>query len=257
VQGKRVSFLTIKELSIVDTRTKTALVSDLSLSLERGETLALIGQSGSGKSLTCKAILGILPRWLRCEGSIVLEGKELLPTSPRRIGVVLQEAMNAFDPLFSVGAQMMESLRYRHDAKAHALEWLFKMGFEEEERFFQRYPHELSGGELQRVMMAIAFAQERALIIADEPTSALDALSQKEVMGLFEAYQSAHSALLFVSHDLALVSHLADRVAVMKAGKLVEENTVQALFEAPKEPYTRSLIQTRQALSQRFLACFA
>ena len=262
------SVLCVQNLSITDSRTKTLLVDNVSFELSVGEVLGIIGESGSGKSLTCKAILGLNPSYFCTQGSVLFEGQELLGSSEatlrairgKKIAVVLQDAMNAFDPIARIGDQMVESLCERmstHKAKEVSLQWLEKMGLKAPERLFKAYAHELSGGMLQRVMIALALAQECQIIIADEPTSALDVIHQRQIMDIFASLKEAHQAMIFVSHDLGIVSYLSDKVVVMKEGKSVEQNLTEGLFKQPKHDYTRYLIETRKALSRRFSQCFA
>lgn len=262
------SLLCIQDLSITDVRTNTVLVKNLCFELSLGQMFGIIGESGSGKSLTCKAILGLNPSWLKPSGSILFEGKELIGASEitlrqvrgKKIAMVMQDAINAFDPLYRVGEQMVESL-YEVNEKSHArtrsLAWLFNMGFKEPEVVFRSYAHQLSGGMLQRVMIALALAQETQIIIADEPTSALDVIHQRQMIDIFASLRDEKRSLLFVSHDLAIVSHLADKVLVMREGEGVECQDTQMLFENPHHDYTRYLIQMRRMLSQRFHQCFA
>jgi len=261
------SLLVIKNLTITDTRTHTVLVNDLSFELSLGAVLSIIGESGSGKSLTCKAILGLNPAWLKCTGSVLFDGDELLGSSEvqlrqirgKQIAMVLQDAMNAFDPLYRIGAQMVESLCGVMDAqkaKDVSLAGLFQMGLSEPEVVFQSYAHQLSGGMLQRVMIALALAQETRIIIADEPTSALDVIHQRQIIDILATIRDAKRSLVFVSHDLGIVSYLADDVLVMKEGCGVEYGVAQKLFSAPEHDYTRYLVQTRRTLSQRFTQCF-
>lgn len=262
------SLLVINNLTITDTRTNTPLVNNLSFELPLGKVLGIIGESGSGKSLTCKAILGLNPAWLTCSGSVLFEGEELLgaPESVLRqvrgkqIAMVLQDAMSAFDPLYRLGEQMVESLSEcmeTRKAKNVSLEGLSQMGLKEPEVVFQSYAHQLSGGMLQRVMIALALALETQIIIADEPTSALDVIHQRQIIDIFASIRDAKRSLIFVSHDLGIVSYLADDVLVMKEGKGLEYGSAQKLFSAPEHDYTRYLIQTRRTLSQRFTQCFA
>ena len=262
------SLLVVENLCITDMRTKTVLVNDVSFELSLGEVMGIIGESGSGKSLTCKTLLGLNPTYFCTQGSVRFEGEELVGMDEKRlrtirgrkIAMVFQDAMNAFDPIARIGDQMVESLIERmrtQDAKVLALEWLAKMGLEVPERIWKAYAHELSGGMLQRVMIALCLAQETDIIIADELTSALDAIHQRQIIEFFASLKDEKRSLIVVSHDLAIVSYLADTVLVMKEGRRVEFNRAHELFTNPKHDYTRYLIQTRQMLSYRFSQCFA
>ncbi|AFL69434.1 ABC transporter ATP-binding protein [Sulfurospirillum barnesii] len=260
------SFLVVEHVSITDRRSQNILVKDVSFVLELGEVLGIIGESGSGKSLTCKALLGLNPNYLVTAGSIQLDKEELVGKSEgawqairgRSIAMVFQDGMNAFNPMVRIGAQMVESLHERLsalEAKKTTLMWFEKMGLCEPERVFNAYPHALSGGMLQRVMIALALAQETRLIIADEPTSALDVIHQRAIMDLFASLKDNKRSLMIVSHDLAIVASLADKVLVMKEGEGVEFASAPTLFRAPKHAYSRYLLQTRKALIQRYEAC--
>lgn len=261
------TLLVVENVCISDTRTNKVLVKDVSFELSLGEVVGIIGESGSGKSLTCKAILGLNPAYLCTRGSVRFDGKELVGMPEKRlrtlrgreIAMVFQDAMNAFDPTARIGDQMVESLREglcANEAKNVALAWLETMGLKAPEQLFKAYPHELSGGMLQRVMIALSLAQETRLIIADEPTSALDVIHQRQIIELFASLKNDARSLLFVSHDLAIVSYLADAVLVMKEGVRVEFNRSETVFNAPQQKYTRYLIETRKALSKRFLQCY-
>ncbi|WP_333805461.1 ABC transporter ATP-binding protein [Sulfurospirillum sp.] len=261
--------LRVLDLSITDKRNQKTLVSHLSFELKEAQTLGIIGESGSGKSLSCKAIMGLNAPWLDVRGSILFEGQELIGSSQemlrhlrgKKIAMVLQDAINAFDPLSTIGAHMLESLiefKSFHEANELSLYWLHKMGLKASNELMQAYPHELSGGMLQRVMIALALAQETRLIIADEPTSALDVIHQRHIIELLKTIQEEEKkTLLFVSHDLGVISFLSENVLVMKEGRCVEYQKAEQLFRAPSHEYTRYLIQTRHILSKRFQQCFA
>ena len=261
--------LRVLDLCITDKRNQKTLVDHLSFELKEGKTLGIIGESGSGKSLSCKAIMGLNAPWLDVTGSIVFEKEELVGASSetlrrlrgKKIAMVLQDAINAFDPLSTIGSHMIESvLEFKsfHDAEQLSLYWLEKMGLKSPEKLMRAYPHELSGGMLQRVMIAIALSQETRLIIADEPTSALDVIHQRQIIELLKTIQTEEKkTLLFVSHDLGVISYLAEDVLVMKEGRSVECQKAERLFNAPSHEYTRYLIETRQILSERFEQCFA
>lgn len=262
------SFLSVKDLCIVNKYTGEILVDSVNFDMKLGSVLGVIGESGSGKSLTCKAILGILSPNLSYSGSISIDAEEILGADEeslrkirlKKISTVFQDSMNAFDPLCTIGSQMVESLQEHmnsQEAKNLSKEWLEKVGLRDSERVFKSYPHELSGGMLQRVMIALALGRKTPLIIADEPTSALDVISQKEIIKLFQTFTDSEKSLIFVSHDLGVTSHLAKNLLVMKKGKVVEQGVCKEIFDAPKHEYTNYLITKRQELSKRFLECFA
>jgi len=234
------------------------LVQDLSFSLRRGETLAIAGESGSGKSITSLAIMGLLPPpAVRVTGGAVrLGGVELtaLPESRMRslrgdrIAMIFQEPMTSLNPVLTVGVQLVEAIRAhdpvgRGEARARALEALRAVRLSQPERRMAQYPHELSGGMRQRVMIAMALALRPEVLIADEPTTALDVTVQREVLDLLRDLQrDLGTAIILITHDMGVVAEMADRVIVMKDGKVVEEAATVDLFARPAAQYTRDLL---------------
>ena len=234
-------------------------VKDLSFTIHEGETLALVGESGSGKSVSSTAAMGLLPALARPTGAIHwhgADGEDLLRVPPKRlrqirgneISMIFQEPMTSLNPLHRVGRQIVEVLT-KHTAlrgraaRARALELLEQVGLPEPERRLASYPHELSGGQRQRVMIAMALACEPRLLIADEPTTALDVTVQAQILTLLKELQRRYGmAILFITHDLGIVRHFADRVCVMRRGEQVESGETTALFKAPRHAYTRMLI---------------
>jgi oligopeptide/dipeptide ABC transporter ATP-binding protein len=232
-------------------------VDRVSITLDRGETLALVGESGCGKSLTSLALLRLVPAPGRiAEGSrISLDGQDLLALDERamravrggRIGMVFQDPMTSLNPVLTVGSQVGEAIRAHQrisaaDARARAIQLLGEVGIPDPAARYDRYPHQLSGGLRQRVMIAIALAGEPDLLIADEPTTALDVTVQAQILELLDRLRQARGmAVLLITHDLGVVAGRADRVAVMYAGQVVETAATAALFAAPGHPYTRSL----------------
>ncbi|MEO1951691.1 ABC transporter ATP-binding protein [Thioclava sp.] len=235
-----------------------ALVSDLSFTLARGETIAIAGESGSGKSLTSLAIMGLLPPpALRVSsGAIRFQGEDLtrLPESRmramrgNRIAMIFQEPMTSLNPVLSIGLQLSEAIRAhepvsKREARARALEALRRVRISEPERRMTQYPHELSGGMRQRVMIAMALALRPDVLIADEPTTALDVTVQREVLDLLRDLQSEMgTAIILITHDMGVVAEMAERVIVMKQGQAVETGPVSQIFTAPREAYTRDLL---------------
>jgi oligopeptide/dipeptide ABC transporter ATP-binding protein len=232
-------------------------VDGVSLALAQGEALALVGESGSGKSLTALALLGLVPASGRIAGGAVLLGGTNLLALPerrrreyrgRRIGYVPQEAGGALDPVLSIGAQLGEALALHRAlrgaaARTRAAALLTEVGLPDPEATLRRYPHQLSGGMRQRALIALALAGEPEVLIADEPTTALDVTVQAQILELLGALRTSRGmGLLLVTHDLGLVAGHADRVAVMYAGRIVEEATVSGLFARPAHPYTRALL---------------
>ncbi|WP_240232337.1 dipeptide ABC transporter ATP-binding protein [Devosia lacusdianchii] len=229
----------------------TEAVADVSFTLQRGERFGIIGESGSGKTLTALAVTGLLPEGAQVGGSIKIDG-EPLPTSERemarlrgkRVGMVFQEPMTALNPLIRVNDQIEEALLLNINSGSPQIEtpYLLKeVGLEL--KHGDRFPHQLSGGQRQRVMIAMALASQPDILIADEPTSALDLVTQRKVLDLIaDICARRHMALLFISHDLKAVAALCTRVAVMHRGRLVESGTAEAVFSAPQQEYTRKLV---------------
>jgi len=246
-----------------------ALVRDLSLSIAGGERLGLIGESGSGKSLTALAAIGLLPPDIRAEGSILLDGRQvigareedLLPLRGAAVATVFQEPLTALDPLMKVGRQVAEPLarRYRRegkklDRKALAREvrdLLERVSLPDIDRIVSAYPYEISGGQRQRIAIAMALACRPKLLIADEPTTALDVTTQAEILDLLsDLVRENGMALLFISHDLPVVARVAEKVAVLRRGEVVEQGPVTSVFGAPAHEYTRTLVSAAAAFDK-------
>jgi oligopeptide/dipeptide ABC transporter ATP-binding protein len=242
-----------------------AVVRDVSLAINRGEVVGLVGESGSGKSMTARTILRLLPRGARTGGEVVFDGLNLLAEQTRalravrarRISMIFQDPRAHIDPLFTAGDHLAEGLRVhgglsRQDAQQRGLELLADVGIADGKRVMRAYPGELSGGMLQRVMIAGALAGQPELLIADEPTTALDVTIQAEIVAIFDGLRRERDlAMLFITHDLELASAICDRVAVMYAGRIMEEQPTEGLFSAPAHPYTVGLLAARPALEAR------
>lgn len=258
--------LNVQQLQITDSLTGRVLVADSSFSLEPEECLAIVGESGSGKSLTCRAVMGLNRPTLRQSGSILWHGAELLGMREqelrnirgKQIAMIMQHGMRAFDPSRRMGPQLGGALAAhyswgRAEAAAKLRQALERVGFKDAQAVLDRYPHELSGGMLQRAMIALAIALGPELIIADEPTTALDTVTQYEVVEQFVRLRNdTGSALIFVSHDLGVVRQIADRVLVMKDGEIVERGSAAEIFTEARHPYTRYLVSSKQALNRHF-----
>jgi peptide/nickel transport system ATP-binding protein len=232
-------------------------VDGVSLALDRGETLALVGESGSGKSLTSLALLQLVPPPGRVEhGSAIrlgdtdvlsLQGEALRRIRGGRIGMIFQDPMTSLDPVFRVGDQIAEGIRAhfpvsKREARERAVTLLREVGIPDPAARADAFPHQLSGGMRQRVMIAIALAAEPEILIADEPTTALDVTVQAQILEVLDRLRAERGmAVLLITHDLGIVAGRADRVAVMYAGQIVEEATTAALFARPSHPYTQGL----------------
>ncbi len=234
----------------------------IDLQMQRGDTLGLIGESGCGKSMTALALMGLLPEGAKVEGSIRLNGRELVGLADdemcalrgNRIGMVFQEPMTALNPLHTIGDQIAEPLRLhrrmgRSQARAEALRLLERVQLPQGAQRLDAYPHQLSGGQRQRVMIAMALGCEPDLLIADEPTSALDATIQGEILDLInELVTERGMALLLISHDLGVMARAVSQLLVMYGGTVVEAGATAAVFEHLAHPYTRGLFGARPRL---------
>jgi peptide/nickel transport system ATP-binding protein len=232
-------------------------VSNVDFEVARGEVLGLVGESGSGKSLSMLAVMGLLPRGLQASGSIRFAGEEILGASPRRlralrgrrIAMVFQDPMTALNPVMTIGAQITEALMLhnpslsRRALRARAVGLLELVSIPMPERRFEQYPHEFSGGMRQRVVIAIAVANDPELLIADEPTTALDVTIQAQIVEIFDRLrQEKGLSIVLITHDLGLVAGLADRVTILYAGRVAERGAIDAVFHRPRHPYTAGLL---------------
>lgn len=242
------------------------VIHEVSLDVPQGKIVGIVGESGSGKSVSSLAIMGLLPkRTSRIEGSIRFEDKELLGLDPKQmrklrgneIAMIFQEPMSALNPSMRCGPQVVEMIRMHTDnstsvAKVQVIELFKKVKLPRPNEIFSSYPHQISGGQMQRVMIAMALACEPKLIIADEPTTALDVTVQKEIIELLKELQKETGmSMIFISHDLGLVSQIADRVVVMYQGRVVEEGSVFEVFKMPKASYTKALLASRPSMNTR------
>jgi peptide/nickel transport system ATP-binding protein len=239
-------------------------VRDLSLSIRPGETLCVVGESGSGKSLTAHAVMGLLPGSIRpVSGSIRLAGRDILGLGEREmcavrgreIGMIFQEPMTSLNPVMRVADQIAETFETHGmldgpGRRSRTLALLGEVGLPDPEQIARAYPHELSGGQRQRVMIAMALALEPKLLIADEPTTALDVTTQAQILALIAELRASHgTAVLFITHDFGVVAEIADRVAVLQEGVLVEEGPTREILSRPQHPYTRRLLAAVPSLT--------
>jgi peptide/nickel transport system ATP-binding protein len=253
--------LTVRDLTVE--LGDVALVDRVSFELAAGERVGLIGESGSGKSLTALAIMGLLADELRPSGSAVLGASDLLSLPERelarlrgeRIAMVFQEPMTALDPMMRVGSQVAEVVRLHRDvpraeALARAQELFARVGLPSPHERLRAYPHQLSGGQRQRVLIAMALACDPSVLIADEPTTALDVTVQAQILELLHRLVVEQgTALLLITHDLPVIASICERVLVMQHGRIIERGTIAELFEHPSQPHTRALLESTRALA--------
>lgn len=233
-------------------------VRNISFSLSEGETLAIVGESGCGKSVLCKSLIGLLCHYAETMGQALFRGRDLISMNERDlncirgkdISIVLQNPASSLNPTYSVGRQITEAIILhcnigKNQAKARAIELMDAMGIDEPEKRFNQFPHEFSGGMCQRAVIAMALSCDPAIIIADEPTTALDVTIQARILNLFKQIRANRGvSMLFVTHDLRVASEIAHRAAVMYAGKIVEIGTVDEVFTDARHPYTRALLSS-------------
>jgi ABC-type dipeptide/oligopeptide/nickel transport system ATPase component len=241
-------------------------VSGVSFQIKHGKVLGIIGESGCGKSATCLSILGLLGSegWLS-GGSIRLLKQEIIGLNQqemrkirgKQIGIIMQNPMSFFNPISSIGQQFIETLKThqllsKNEARQLAIDHLRAVGLPSAKELLRQFPFQLSGGMLQRVMIAIAISLNPKVLIADEPTTALDAITQVQILRLLAQLQQQNQmGILLVTHDLGVIAQLADEVAVMYAGQFVEQTSVEELFDNPQHPYTRSLLASRLCIRMR------
>lgn len=245
---------------------RTFAVEGLSLSVAKGEILCIVGESGSGKSLTALATMGLLPSNLgKPQGRVMFEGQNLLTIDDatrrsitgRRIAMIFQEPMAALNPIFRVGEQVAETFRIhtdlpRSDIRRKVIELFGEVNLPDPEQIYHSYPHQLSGGQCQRVMIATALALDPSVLIADEPTTALDVTTQAQILKMMLDLRAKHdTGIIFITHDFGVVAEIADRVAVMKMGKLIEIGPRDEILNHPREDYTRSLLAAVPTLARR------
>ncbi len=241
------------------------IVKNVSFTVEKGEILGIVGESGSGKTLTALSIADLLPDGISCEGEIMLNDKNLLDMSQEEIrkikgnniGMIFQEPMTSLNPTMKIGKQVIESLIIHKKMdkklmKSVAISMLYAVGLEDAYEVYDKYPHELSGGMRQRVMIAMAMINEPDLLIADEPTTALDVVIQKQIIELIKKInEDNNTSVIFITHNLKLVKEFCDKVIVMKDGEIVENGETKDIFLNPKHEYTKQLINAIPSRQKR------
>ncbi len=257
--GPAAPLLSVEKLSVkISTEDgEIDAVDQVSWSVDRGDVLGIVGESGSGKSVSCLSLLALLPRRrTTVTGAALFNDVNLLDRSEKeinairggQIAMIFQDPLTSLHPLVSVGGQLLEAIKLHSDlpraeARARAVEMLTKVGIPDPARRMKAYPHELSGGMRQRVMIAMALINDPALLIADEATTALDVTTQAQILELLrDLCRRAHSAIVLITHDLGVVAEVCDHVVVMYAGRVVERGTVEAVLERPSHPYTWGLL---------------
>mgnify|MGYP000769362286 FL=1 len=254
------------QVSLRGKKRNTDLVKGVSFSVKQGECLGILGESGSGKSMSIKAAMGLLDKNFVVSGSAKFQGDELVGKNAEQlrrlrggqVGIVLQNPMTCFDPLYRIGNQIAETFaaHQKWDAgeiKERFIEMLDKMQIRNPEEALEKYPHQLSGGMLQRIMIGIAMSMEPSLLIADEPTTAIDAITQFDILNEFAAIKQKHkTAMIFISHDLNAVSQIADKIVVLNQGTVVDQGDFHHIIHHAADPYTRLLIEKRTDVMRKY-----
>lgn len=267
------TILDVKNLHITFEQPKVSkqILEDVSFSVKAGKCLGILGESGSGKSMTTKAILGLLNRDFKISGSATFEGSDLLQMSDgdlrtlrgSAIGMILQNPMTCFDPLYKIGNQIYETFDAHgifpcNQYKEEAIKILENMHIHDPEGVLQKFPHQLSGGMLQRVMIGIAMSMNPRLLICDEPTTAIDSITQYEIIKEFQRIKAeSNVGMLFITHDVSVISHIADEVIVLNKGKLVDSGSFSDILKNPKDPYTKLLIEKKLAVADHYKSVLA
>jgi oligopeptide/dipeptide ABC transporter ATP-binding protein len=258
------------DLAIGDYEARRAILAGVGLTCERGEVVGLVGESGSGKSMTLRTVLGLTPRGSQVGGSVVVDGTDVLAAAPeqlreirrRKVAMIFQDPRAHINPSRRIGDFLTEGMLRngvgKEQARERAVELLRAVGLDRAEQHLRQYPHELSGGMLQRVMIASALACEPEILLADEPTTALDVTTQAEIMAILRRLRDERGlTVLLVTHDLELAAAVCDRISVMYAGTIVEQQPAAALFADPRHPYTAGLLASsprRVAAGERLAA---
>lgn len=261
MMNESTSMLSIRDLSVKASKRDLTLADGVSLEIGAGERVALVGESGSGKSLTCMSIIRLLAKGLEISGgSISWQGEDISHASSgrmrqlrgREISMIYQEPLTSLNPVLSIGRQLAEAATHVHATRADVLTMLDRVGFDRPERVLRQRPHELSGGMRQRIMIAMALLGRPRLLLADEPTTALDVTVQDQVLKLiYDITVETGTALLLVSHDLGVVRRIADKVAVMYTGRIVESGRTENVLSDPRHPYTDALLRSAPSLESK------
>ena len=254
------------QVSLRGKKRNTDLVKGVSFSVKQGECLGILGESGSGKSMSIKAAMGLLDKNFVVSGSAKFQGDELVGKNAEQlrrlrggqVGIILQNPMTCFDPLYRIGNQIAETFAAHQkwddgEIKERSIEMLDKMQIRNPEEALEKYPHQLSGGMLQRIMIGIAMSMEPSLLIADEPTTAIDAITQFDILNEFAVIKQKHkTAMIFISHDLNAVSQIADKIVVLNQGTVVDQGDFHHIIHHAADPYTRLLIEKRTDVMRKY-----
>ncbi len=261
------TILSVKDLTVALKKSKNNKILDnVSFEVEEGKTLGILGESGSGKSMTVKSILGLLDNSFDIKGTAIFDGKNLLQDSKENlrsmrgseIAMVLQNPMTCFDPIYRIGKQLEETFKSHFDytdaeIREKSIAILENMKIQNPEEVLKKYPHQLSGGMLQRIMIGLAMEVKPRLLIADEPTTAIDAITQFSIMQEFKKIKEENkTSMIFISHDLGAISYIADDILVLNKGKVSDSGSFKEILENAKDPYTQLLISQRSMIMKKY-----
>ncbi len=253
--------LEVRELGVTfkNKKNSTSIVENINFDIAKGECVVVLGESGSGKSMTMKAITGLLDKNFTITGKATLNGDSLLDAGKdklreirgNKMTMILQNPMTSFDSLYRIGYQMAETFKEhttwnKEQIKSESIKILDKMKINNPEEVLSKYPHQLSGGMLQRIMIGIALALNPEVLIADEPTTAIDSITQSEIMKEFKRLKDEGVTMVFITHDLGVASLIADRIIVMNEGKIVDTGTFKEILNSSKDPYTKQLVEKKR-----------
>lgn len=262
------SILDVRDLKVTFTtkRSSKEILKGISFSVREGECLGILGESGSGKSMTTKAILGLLNQDFHITGEAYFQNTSLLEASSEslrqlrgtEVGMILQNPMTCFDPLYTIGNQMFETFDAhgvveKSEYVNKAIEVLESMRIREPQEVLKKFPHQVSGGMLQRIMIGIALSMKPKLLICDEPTTAIDSITQYGIIQEFlRIKKESNVGMVFITHDVSVISHVADRLIVLNKGELVDAGTVEDILRRPKDPYTQLLVEKKLAVAKAY-----
>lgn len=263
--------LKVENLSVMLKKDSKPILKNVNFEIEENHCLGILGESGSGKSMTWKAFTGMLSSKFLVSGNVDFKGSNLLNLNPKDqreirghdISIIVQNPMTAFDPLFTVGSQMSETFSThshmnKKEASLLAIDILQRMRIENPEDVLKKYPHELSGGMCQRIMIGISIALNPSLIIADEPTTAIDSINQHEILKEFEILKKQYKlSMIFISHDLNVLSRIADTILVMSNGEVIETGSVNKIIKNPEKEETKFLVNTHIKLIDEYNKCIS
>ncbi len=259
------TILKVQNLNIYSKIKDRHLVRGINFEVKKGQCLGIIGESGSGKSITMKAVMGLLDRSFDVSGSVILNGRDLLKESResvrkmrgKNITMILQNPMVCFDSLYRMEYQIKETLAEHTDLSdkeiyQKSIEILQKMKIDKPVEVLKKYPHQLSGGMLQRIMIGIAVALKPDIIIADEPTTAIDSITRYAIMNELKAMKQNNTTMIFITHDLSMAAYISDELIVLKDGRVLDRGSVKDIMKHPKDDYTKDLVENKNLLMGRF-----